>query len=308
MLKTSLAQLQALVNNNTDFQIGEHVKKEDKQVTYVWQRNGVFEVRETSLGTFVIKTSKGTFSQLPDTLVEGVTLKVPKIPFNFFTQMVEFFKHVYKLYKTEVYVRVYYSQEKKEFYFFVPKQHLSSALAKWEDLDGEGLRLSNQDILVLQVHSHHNMHGSFSSIDDRDQDSLEGMHLVIGTIFEMVPSTQLRFCIGKYKINIDLEQVFDMPVEAKFNPDMFPKWATNCLQAIRTVSPEMPHRHNIEGYNPNDFHNLDFYNPHDNFTNVVNQDSYLDASNVVGKDPYLGYFEDKKAKKKEKKKGRYHRL
>lgn len=211
-------QLNELLNgfaSHIAYQIGEYVPEEPpKAQTYVWQEDGIYSVRETKLARFVIHVTKTKekFPDLGNNLKEGCSLKIPrKIPFLMFENLLNFFKYFYKnVMQTEVYVRIFYSPSKDEFYFNVPKQYVSSVRAKWDDSDEN---ISQEDILVLQCHSHHNMNGAFSSIDDKDHQTLESFHLVIGNIFDRKPSWQLRFALMDKKINLNLDALFEVPKE-----------------------------------------------------------------------------------------------
>lgn len=202
-------QLKNSVKSGFDYQIGEYTPS-DKPFVRVLQRDGMFEVRDLPLARFVTQASKVTNPGLPQTLEEGLQLKVPKLPIKIFNDLYYFFRHFYDtVMKTEVYVRVYFNPENKEYYLRVPTQYVSAGAADWVIDKEERESIPESHILVLQAHSHHNMFGSFSSTDDKDQQNLESLHLVIGHIFDTQLEYQLRFKLVDSSVNLKLTDVFE---------------------------------------------------------------------------------------------------
>lgn len=181
--------------------------------------------------------------------------KLPKIPYFMFKQMILFFQYIYNLHKSEVYCRIYFDSVKKQYKFVVPFQYMTSGLVTW-DLDEETgvseqkLGISKDDILVIEAHSHHNMTGSFSSVDDADQQALNALHLVIGNIFNS-PSYTLRFALKDKKVNIPLNSIFDVPVES-LDLELFPNWKEHCKPGSKPSS--------ITKFNPDNAYDDEYYN------------------------------------------------
>lgn len=82
-------------------------KKLDKPVNYIFCKQGAREIRETELGRFTV-TPKYVVGL--DSLEEGFTMKLPKIPFDLLLQSISFFKRVYELHKIEVILQIYWDR------------------------------------------------------------------------------------------------------------------------------------------------------------------------------------------------------
>lgn len=199
---------------NIDYQVGDYQPKDpvDPQ-TYIWQHDGIFLIRETPLARFIINVfkAKTPFIGLSNTLKEGCQLKIPrKIPFDIYSNIVQFFRYFFRnVMPTEVYVRIFYRPSEDRFYINVPHQYVNETRASWGVTIDPDKDIPAEDILVCQVHSHHKMTGTFSPIDDRDHMTLESFHLVIGDIFHITPSYELRFAYLDNKVNVEFNDLFE---------------------------------------------------------------------------------------------------
>lgn len=225
------------LSNNISYHIGEYVPDNDKKVSYLWQRDGLYYILENDLGTFTIKLYDGEFNSLPNSIKESFTIKIPRIPYKIINHLIAFYRHIYDLYKTEVYVDVFFDPETERFFFHVPKQEVSPALAHLGD---EGRRstveLSQKYIRVLECHSHNTMTGRFSSIDDSDQKYLGILHFVIGNIYNDNFTFELRMTYGDKKVNIPMSSVFE-GFDNNLDLNLFPDWEKNVVEA-RTIQRE----------------------------------------------------------------------
>jgi len=220
----SLSALASALRSSVDYQYGEWVKKDNVDKYFVTQGDGVYEIREDKLATYYAKLGTASIPNLESTIKgKKIDLKIPKVPIEMFWEVVKLFQAVHQKYSTEAYVRIYYSRDRNEFYYYVPDQDISGALVKWKDDDDVMEKLSETDILVLQIHSHHNMTGRFSTIDDDDHVYLHGIFMVIGNIFSATPSTQLRFCFEKNRIDVEMSDIFQSK-EDSIDLSVFGDW------------------------------------------------------------------------------------
>lgn len=229
-MTASMMELDNLLQDKNMFFVGEYVPQATAYHSYVWQKDGIYLVREDNLARYSYRICKGDF-ELPDVVQEGIELKIPKIPYNKYEQLLEFFKHIHRKMQSEVYVRLYYRPGVGYFEnFVVLEQELSTVSATW-DFEPEKYDIQVTDILVLQIHSHHTMSGSFSSIDDKDHKTLEGVHMVIGSIYNS-PTMALRFSLDNHKVEVDFEDVFEgVPPATSLNLNLFPNWESACKPA-----------------------------------------------------------------------------
>jgi len=210
------------------YQTGDYINT-GALLTHVWQKDGIYAIRETSLATFVIKISHGQFSGLKDNLKEGITLKIPKVPYKMYEEVLAFYRFFYKKHNTEVYTRIYYSPDTDSFKHVVIDQLLKPEFALWSFDNPADFDVKDSDILVMQLHSHHIMPGYFSSKDTETQQSLDGIHMVIGRINYHMPNYQIRFSFGEKKVNLNFTDLFDKDIkEDQLDLKLFKDWKKRC--------------------------------------------------------------------------------
>lgn len=210
-------------------------KGQEKPISYVLTKNGIYEVRKNKIGMLAIKINKCT--NFPDyTVKEGITLNVPKIPIQLLNQIVGFFKEIDKTHKAEAYVQILFNPKKKEYTVSVPEQNVSGAHVDYKHDNN----VYKDSILVMDIHSHNTMGAFFSGTDDKDEqrDQLYG---VIGNIEKQEPDMKFRMCCGGKHHDLDMEQLFDIPGKTYDFPEewmgQIKKKPVNPLKTTKTYYP-----------------------------------------------------------------------
>lgn len=246
--------------------------------------DGVYIVKENKIGTFYKRLSDSKIPNLVNKIGgDKLELKIPKIPSDMYYQILEFFRFIYNKYQTEVYCRVYYS-EAKGFYIAVPPQKMSAGLVEWDDDDDILVNMSKEDILVLQVHSHHNMGGRFSGIDEKDMEYPHGIYMVIGNIFNKQQTTQLKFAYNsETKIDISLEDVFASN-SVELNIELFKDWEVNCKKK-EFVSSGYTHWNHSYSRHQEYYDNFDreYFGVNHNSQDIKTFDDFVNLSEGVSK-------------------------
>lgn len=177
-------------------------KEFKKSVNYILCKKGAREIRETELGRFIVipKNVVGL-----ESLEEGFTMKLPKIPFDLLLQSISFFKRVYELHKTESILQIYWNRVDKSYFIYCPEQVVSSASVDFK----RNTSLDKKHLPVLEIHSHGSMGAFFSGTDDADEKATR-LYAVVGKLNDVFPDILLRASCGGVSIPLDLEDVFDM--------------------------------------------------------------------------------------------------
>lgn len=176
----------------------------------VVQGDGLYTVNNSPIGKIIMKTSSFPLPGLKTVYKNSLEYSLPKIPKKIYYSLIGLFRKCYKEYKTEIRANVYWDPENRSYLIDVPKQTVGHAVTTETDQD-ELISMSQKYIHVLETHSHHNMRGNFSSIDDNAQDFLFPISLVIGNIFDEKPSYAMRIRYHKHDLELSLNDVFDMP-------------------------------------------------------------------------------------------------
>lgn len=185
-------------------------KDSDKQLNYVVAKNGFFEYRKTPLGSSLVK-----IKEIPtvEEIEEGVSLDIPKIPFQLFNYMTAWHRAVYKKDKAESTIMVFYN-ENDGFKLFVPQQTNSGTNSKYKrDDDPEYVEMCKDNTLVMVAHSHPWAGSSSpgpSGTDDKDEK--ESILYMIMNNVEGVPNVYVSTCPGGTRIRLNFFDVFENPM------------------------------------------------------------------------------------------------
>lgn len=198
-----------------------------KKVVYVMQGDGIYERRTNKLGTFTIKIAKVEIPGLEKNLTEGWALNVPKIPAALLGTTVSFFRSIYAKHSSEVFLQFYWDTEENEYIVHCPKQTVGGASVHYEN---DEMFSDEGKILVFEIHSHGQMGAFFSGTDDRDEKA-DRFYGVIGNINQFFPDLKLRISIGDTKVEINVEDLFDLD-EEMYHAETYPKdWAERIQKA-----------------------------------------------------------------------------
>lgn len=195
---------------------------------YAIAKNGLFEVRDTDIARIILPvaaapkdgTNHRAVSGLTEELQAGVTLRLPKIPFEMLAQTVAFFRGVCKEAKgsSEAIVRIWWDATERRYEIRVPEgeQQVSGASVRHFDnfnLDDE--RDENgvpRYIMVMDIHSHGSTMTAFwSGVDDGDERRCsEGrMFGVIGKCTQPIPEWKWRMRAREGFIEMNVADIFE---------------------------------------------------------------------------------------------------
>lgn len=204
----------------------------EKDNNIIVGKNGIFRVVRTPVATLTTQIAKMetgyTVPGLQD-LVQGVELKVPKIPFKYWLMCLSFYKDVHKKDATEASVLFFWNHtggEVCKFYedgapvkgliedgnliVYCPVQKNQGGLSEFHE-DGMVDWLRENTTPLLETHSHHTMDAYFSPTDDANENANQ-FYGVFGKITDAQPKFAFRFCSGKHKVNYDPWVLFEAPV------------------------------------------------------------------------------------------------
>lgn len=136
---------------------------------------------------------------------DSFQLNMPKIPYRFYNTIINFFREVYAVYKSEALVELYFNPQTQDFKLHIPKQEVTGAAVY---RDKEDLTSPGKDyILFMDIHSHNVMSAFWSSIDDADEHDYK-LYGVIGNINDKEPSSRFRVCYKNTRIDLDITDIF----------------------------------------------------------------------------------------------------
>lgn len=183
---------------------------------YIVGGNGTFEHIESKVVSSNIKVDN--IVDLPK-VDEGISFKLPMIPFEIFNTLNEWFKRIYKEYKTESTAFVVYNYVTKEYELFIPKQTNGGASSKYEmGEDPVYINYIKGKELVIVAHSHpwDSKATNPSGIDDADEkDPI--LYLILGNVSNNKPTYYFSTILNGKRTSVELFDVFENPIVSSLN-------------------------------------------------------------------------------------------
>lgn len=144
------------------------------ETCYIIAKDGIYLQKNLDLVESITPVDKISFLEEMKTFAK---LNIPKIPAKTFSNILEFFKEVYSLYKSEAIVLLFYNKNKKTYRIYVPEQTVSGA-----SLDYKADVTIKDHILIGTIHSHAGMSAFHSGTDVKDEENFDGIHFTIGKV------------------------------------------------------------------------------------------------------------------------------
>lgn len=196
-----------------------------KPINYVVRGDGIWEIRQNEVGVFCIQHAKGQFPGFPkENNGPWFGLRHGLIPYPLLEEIKYFFKDICDDSKDEVYVQIFWDEEKEEYFNYCPKQKVSTGSVEYE----RDTELEARATLVLEIHSHNTMGAYFSSIDNDDEkgDRLFG---VIGHLNKLEPEMKFSYVCGGKRQECDVSLIFEEAPEGK---ELYPReWRDRVTKA-----------------------------------------------------------------------------
>lgn len=193
------------------FAVEEFDTLSDKNIHNAIFANGLFQMRKSPIGTFIVPVEDTDFTKY------GLTKKcetsftpdhseIPKVPSTLLTEVIRLYREVYKTITSEVYCAIVWDKVKKDFFIHVPEQEVSAATISYENTVSI---YNNPDLVVIMdVHSHNVMSAFFSGVDLADEKATR-YFAVIGKINDQKPEMVIRAATNGIGVSLKLADVFD---------------------------------------------------------------------------------------------------
>ncbi len=202
-----------------------------KGVNFVVAKNGVFRVTVNRIGVFASRLIESKVPLNVPGLIdlkEGVTLRLPKIPFEHWLKVLTFYRDVHTKDGTEASILFFWNHNKiviprmyesgkvingvfedGQLVIICPEQKNSSSLSEFH-MDGMVNWLRENTTPLLETHSHHTM-GAFWSATDNQNENMTQFYGVYGNIKDAAPKFLFRYVHGADKTDIPMWELFEKP-------------------------------------------------------------------------------------------------
>lgn len=162
-------------------------------------KNGLYRVENTPIGHF--SCNIGTCHDGNEEYKDLFVFNLPLIPEKLISHLVDVFRTVYYSNKSEFMAQIFYSFENKNYNIYYPYQSVTDVTIDYD----RNNKLEDEQLLVMDIHSHHTMSAEFSYIDDKDEKGTR-LYGVVGDILN-IPSIKVRAGTGGYFTDVDINQV-----------------------------------------------------------------------------------------------------
>ena len=133
-----------------------------KPIMFIMDGEGVKRVEKNKIGIFIEETNE---VPILEKMEVGFEMALPRIPVEILLQIVSFFEAVYEKHQSEAIVQVFWNEETKKYFMYIPEQSVSGASCDYE----RNTDLERKHLLVFTIHSHAGMGAFFSGTDDKDE-------------------------------------------------------------------------------------------------------------------------------------------
>ena len=186
------------------------------ETCYIIAKGGIYLKKKLDLIESLTPVDK--ISLLED-IPTFAKINIPIISTKMFGNILGFFKEVYRLYKSEAIVLLFYNKNKKSYKVFVPEQEVSRA-----SLSYETTKTIKDHILIGSIHSHGSMTAFHSGTDVGDEAKFDGLHLTIGKVDETLFDVCGSIAVNGMRVPISPEDYIHGLESREYNkyfPSMF---------------------------------------------------------------------------------------
>lgn len=198
------------------------VEKQNFSCIYVLTKDGIMKHAKLNHGRY-IRVKVAGIPELAPVPVEMEPGKPPvapapmgeemkflpagKIPIKLFDEIIQFFKAVMEVLRTEdeAMAHILWNKE-KGYHIGIPTQKVSKASVNYV-FD----HINPGDVIVVDIHSHNTMGAFFSGTDNNDDRRMIGFSGVVGKLKDREPETKWRFNIMERNFEVKMEDIFEVP-------------------------------------------------------------------------------------------------
>lgn len=173
----------------------------------------VYQVRDTPIYRAVTRATGPIPGLAPE--CEHLALRFPRLSRAQLEDVLAFFEEVYRRYRGEAVVILFYRAETREFQVAVPPQRLPGARRKngrWEAdhaVQYGSVARPSDSVRLGTIHSHADLPAYASGEDCADEQYEDGLHVVFGSFAAPEPSVSVSFVANSVRFLLDPADVLE---------------------------------------------------------------------------------------------------
>lgn len=167
----------------------------DDDVYYIVGKEGIYLKKKIGVMDSIAPVSQISTLQ---SVASSARMRISKIPGPKFAKVIEFFRAVFKECYGEAIVLLFYNEEKKTHTIIPPHQKVSGGSCDYN----RGITIDGLT-MIGTIHSHASMSAFHSGVDDKDEETFDGLHITIGNMRDQEVSISASIVANGYRVMID---------------------------------------------------------------------------------------------------------
>lgn len=172
-----------------------HLEMPTDDIFYIVAKEGVFLKKKLGIMESIAPVDSISILDSVSTMAK---LHIRRISGKNFGKVINFFKAVYAEHRSESIVLLFYSEEKKRYKIFPPRQKVTAASLDYN----RGITVDGMT-MIGTIHSHGSMSAFHSGTDDDDEKSFDGLHITIGDVDDDEVSISASIIANGYRFMVD---------------------------------------------------------------------------------------------------------
>jgi len=176
---------------------GQNEMPED-DIYYIIGKEGVYLKKKLGVMDSLAPVKNISILQ---SVISSAQMHITPIPGMWIAKVMNFFREVYKEYRSEAIVLLFYNEETGHHKIVPPHQKVAGASCDYD----KGITIEGYT-MIGTIHSHGNMSAFHSGTDDKDEEHFDGLHMTFGDLDEDYPSISASIVSNGFRQMIEPEQ------------------------------------------------------------------------------------------------------
>ena len=178
---------------------GKEIPKDE--ICVILAKEGVYMKKRVGVMESIAPIKGVSFLPSIETMAK---MHIPKLPAVWFAKTVQFFRAVEDEHSAEAIVLPFYNEKTKKYRFIAPVQQVSGAAVDYKkDTTIEGM------LGIGTIHSHSSMSAFHSGVDDKDEETFDGLHITVGNLDDKEVSISASIVSNGHRVIVDPEEYIE---------------------------------------------------------------------------------------------------
>jgi len=183
----------------------------DDDICYIIAKEGVFLKKKLGIMESIAPVKN---ISILDSIAATATMHISRIPGKWLAKTHSFFKEVYRQYRSEAIVLLFYNEETRHHKIIPPTQKVAGASCDYD----KGITISGYT-MIGTIHSHGSMSAFHSGVDDSDEEHFDGLHITLGHLNDPYPSISASIVANGHRIVVHpSDYIEDIVLMQETNP------------------------------------------------------------------------------------------